>query len=282
MKRLYGLMLVLAVGGAVPPAADARGPAAVREQVESTLLVKGTVDIAANGEVLGYALEKPDALPASVRDLIGNTVPSWQFAPIELDPGTTRGRASMSLRLVARQLGKDRYRVGISGAQFGRQFGDNQVKSRQMRPPTYPERAAYAGLGGTVYTVLKIDASGRVIEAVAEQVNLRAIAPEAAMEQWRDILEKATLTTARRWTFDVAPAALESYPFVSVRIPVEFVAPGSKPTREGEWDAYVPGPHRQIPWNPELSGAGADAIASGQVSRIDPNAPRLLSALDPG
>ncbi len=278
MKRLFWMALLLVAAGA----AFAAGPGAVRKRIESSLLVKGTIDISAEGKVLGYALERDEALPAAVQRLVARAVPMWQFEPVELKTGTTRGRARMSLRLVARKLDEENFSVAIQGAQFGQEHVAGGLASKQMAPPRYPEDAQYAGVGGTVYLAVKVGRDGRVEDVTAEQVNLRVIASEPAMQRWRDVLEKASVRAARKWTFTPPTAGEDAdAPYWSARVPVAFIAPGAKEPRDDEWSAYIPGPRRSIPWYPEAQGAGADALAAGDVQMLGAG-PRLLTALDPG
>lgn len=270
-----GVLLGLLLSGAV----FAGGPGAVRKQIESSLLVKGTIDIGADGRVLGHALERRESLPAGVVGMIDQAVPQWRFEAVELREGTTRARAPMSLRIVAKKLDEDSFTVQIRGAQFGSYAPDETPSSRQMTPPRYPHAAAYAGVGGTVYTVLRIGRDGQVEDAVAEQVNLRVIASEAVMMRWRKVLAQAALHAARRWAFN-PPTKGEDVdaPYWSVRVPVDFIAPDQKQPLEHEWHAYVPGPRETIPWEPDASPMGADALVAGGVYPVG-RGPRLLTPL---
>jgi len=272
-----GLVLVSCVG-----VAFAAGPSAVRKQIESSLLVDGTIDINPDGSVAGYALPREKGLPSGIVEMIARVVPRWRFEPIKLANGTTRARATMSLRLVAKMLDKKNFSVEIRAAQFGGDTPGEALSAKSlMTAPRYPERAARAGVGGTVYTALKIGRDGRVQEAMAEQVNLRVIADEASMGRWRDLLAKAALRAAMHWTF-LPPTKGEEVdaPYWSARVPVDFVAPDTKQPDEHQWHAYVPGPRAAIPWRKDDSDAGADALAGGGVYPLD-GGPRLLTALNP-
>ena len=277
-KRFWvGLLLASLVGTAF-----AAGPREVRKQIESSLLVDGTIDINADGSVAGYALPRGTKLPAGLVGMIDRVVPQWRFEPVELRQGTTRARATMNLRFVAKKLDDGNFSLEIRAAQFGGGAPEESVSSlKRMNPPRYPEMAARAGVGGTVYTVLKIGRDGRVEEAIAQQVNLRVVADEASMQRWRDLLAKATLRAAKDWTF-LPPAKGEDVdaPYWSARVPVDFVAPGTKLADDHQWHAYVPGPRAQIPWRDGKSDAGADAFAAGGVYPLD-GGPRLLTALNP-
>lgn len=259
------LAAALAVSGAGNALAQTR--ADVRKQIETSLVAEGTIDITADGRVLDHALKRPDELPKSVVEMIARTVRQWRFEPVVLNPGTTRARAPMSIRLVAKKLDDGRFSVELRGAQFGTHAPDETVKSVKLTRPQYPDDALYAGVGGTVYVVLRVGRDGRVQDLVAEQVNLRAIAPERDMEHWRMILARAALRTARKWTFDPPKQGDDvDAEYWVVRVPVDFIAPDQHEPAEHEWHAYVPGPRAVIPWAADSSPA--DALAAGSVQPI--------------
>jgi hypothetical protein len=267
MKTWIAAMLAaaLAVSGAGSALAQTR--ADVRKQIETSLVAEGTIDITADGLVLDHALKRPDELPKSVVEMIARTVRQWRFEPVVLNPGTTRARAPMSIRLVAKKLDDGRFSVELRGAQFGTHAPAESVKSVKLTPPQYPEDAVYAGVGGTVYVVLRVGRDGRVEDLVAEQVNLRAIARERDMEDWRKTLARAALAAARKWTFDPPKQGDDvDAEYWVVRVPVDFVAPGQSAPAEHEWHAYVPGPRAVIPWAADSSPA--DALAAGSVQPI--------------
>jgi len=270
------LLFVACIGSAV-----AAGPGAVRKQVESSMLVTGTIDILADGSVAGHALPGSKGLTSDLVGFIDRNVSQWRFEPIELDPGARSARAKMSLRLVLKKLDDGKATVEIRGAQFGgsAQPQESLSAAGRMTPPSYPKNAARAGVGGTVYLVVKVGRDGRVADVVAEQVNMYVITNETAMQNWRDMLAKSAMRAARTWTF--TPPTQGDYadePHWSARVPVDFVMDGVKQAKEGEWESYVPGPRALIPWRSGDDGVGADAVASGGVHPIG-NGPRLLSKL---
>lgn len=278
-KRFWvALVLVAWVGSALA----AGGPAAVRKQVESSLLVNGTIDITADGAVAGYVLKDSEALPSGIRNMVASVVPKWRFEPIKLRSGARLARATMSLRFVAKKLENDDITIEIRGAHFSNEDLEQWISTqRPLAPPRYPREAALAGVGGTVYTVLKISRDGHVEEAIAEQVNLRIVADENAMQRWRDMLAKISLRAAKQWKF-LPPTTGDDVdaPYWSARVPVDFVAPGSERPKSHKWHAYVPGPQAVIPWRTGESHAGADALAAGGVYPLD-GGPKLLTALNP-
>ncbi|MFC3550656.1 protein tonB [Lysobacter cavernae] len=247
-------------------------PGDVRKQIESSLLVKGAIDINADGSVAAHTLERESELPVGIVAMIGKAVPQWRFEPIKLKEGTQRARANMSIRIVARKLDDGNFAVDIRGAQFGQEQPDTQtVRSKdRLTPPRYPEKAAYAGVGGSVYLVLKVGRDGQVIDAVAEQVNLRVVTNGYAMTRWRDMLAKSAMAAAMKWTFTPPTEGEEvAAPYWSVRVPVDFIAPGQAEPKDYAWTTYVPGPRQLIPWRTEISGAGADALVAGGVYPLD-------------
>ncbi|GHA82383.1 hypothetical protein GCM10007067_20430 [Lysobacter bugurensis] len=245
----------------------------MRKQVESSLVVKGTVDITADGRVLGYALDHADKLAPAVKQLLARTVPQWQFEPVTLDPDTDRGRAPMSVRLVAKKLDGGDYRIEVRGAQFGSHRRDHVVRSVSMSPPRYPMPALHARVGGTVYVVALVGHDGRVVEAAAEQVNLGVIASETEMAAWRRVFAQAAVGGAKQWTFEPpATGPNASAGRWAVRVPVDFVMMDDEsrpPPNEFEWRAYVPGPRMPLPWARDAESAeearSGDALASGTV-----------------
>jgi hypothetical protein len=277
-KRLWiGMLLAMWAG-----VAFAAGPAALRKQIESSLLVKGTIDINADGSVAGHALEREAELPSGIVGMISKTVPQWRFEPIELSEGKTRARATMSLRIVARKADDGNFIVRIRGAQFS-QERESLAAVGRLSPPRYPENAAYAGVGGSVYLALKVGRDGRVEDAVAEQVNLHVIARERDMPRWREMLAESALHSAREWRF-MPPTTGEDVdaPHWTVRVPVDFYAPDRKIPEAHQWQAYIPGPRQSIPWRQDndRTGISADALAGGNVHPMD-GGPRLLTPLDP-
>lgn len=270
------LLLVSCIG-----AATASEPAAVRNQVESTLLVKGMIDLDANGRVDGYTLERQETLPPGIIALFARVVPQWRFEPVQIGGKASATRESMSLRLVAKKLDNGNFRAEIRGAHFGQARPGESVSGANFSPPNYPEAAAKSGVGGIAYLVLKIARDGRVEDAVAEQVNLRVIDGKREMKLWRELLARAALQAATRWTFKPPTAGEEvGAKYWSVRVPVDFIA-GQHKIKDHEWQAYVPGPRQAIPWIADSSALpAADALAAGGVYPLN-SAPRLLTSLNP-
>lgn len=260
------------------------GPGAVRKQIEASLLVTGSIDIATDGRVGGYQLDQAERLPPAVTELLGSRVKQWRFEPVLVDGKPVRARTRMQLRLIAKPTGEDQYLVRVAGANFGEaRDGESPTSRGDKKAPRYPEVAARAGVGGTTYLVLRIGRDGRVEDVVAEQVNLRVVANERDMQRLRDLLAQSAVTAARAWEFNppVRGAEVDAR-FWSVRVPVDFVAPDQRvPNQAGEWTAYVPGPRRPVPWRDwDDAKLSPDAVAAGGVYPDRPTGPQLLTPLD--
>ncbi len=259
--------------------AFAGGREEVRKQVEASMLVTGTIDIDAKGAVLSYRVEQAEALPKAMLDVVDRRIREWRFEPVLVNGKAMPARSPMQLRLVTKQDGAN-YLLRISGATFGKVEGEESLARGKLRPPRYPESAVFAGIGGSVYLVLRVGRDGAVEDAVAEQVNLRVVGTEREMSGYRELLARAAIGTARKWMFNFPTQGEDAdAPFISVRVPVDFIATGRN-DKAGEWYAYVPGPRQPVPWrNWDADVQSPDAIASGGVYRDRPSGPRLISGL---
>ena len=263
------------------PEAHAAGP----DVVEASMQRSGTVSVDAEGRVTGHELKNAQAYPAGIRELVAQVVPGWRFEPVLEGGQPTAARADMHLRLVARPTADGSLAIALRGASFG-QPGGGRLRSRKMPPPEYPRDLMRAYVSGTVYLVLRLAPDGTVVDAFAEQTNLRKSGTRMEMEAWRQALERAALKKARHWTFswrEPADAADRS-----LRVPIDFVLGGSTGhaaiSRPGQWDAYLPGTHRRAPWLNEADYAastGFDALPNGSVQEIGSGL-KLLTPLNAG
>jgi hypothetical protein len=266
--------------------AFAGGRAEVRKQAEASMLVTGTIDIDTKGSVTAYRIEQADALPKAMLDIVDSRVRGWRFEPVLVDGEARPARAPMQLRLITRQDG-DRYMLRIGGASFSTYDEDDTEAPRRrggrLSPPKFPDLAVSNGVSGTVYLVARIGRDGSVEDAIAEQVNLRAIGTEKEMSQFRYLLAEETRRVAlRHWKFDFPTTGPDAdAPFVSVRVPVDFVFRGQQQEVPGKWIAYVPGPRQDVPWrNWDAAVQAPDAMLAGGLYPDRPKGPRLLTDLD--
>lgn len=276
VSRIVMLALMLAAGTVLAGTPDSRP---VRERVEASMLVTGTVDIDPDGSVSSWKLDQSEKLPPAVTELLAATIPGWRFKPVLIDGAPAAVRARTSIRMQARKLDGDNFLVEVAGAHFGSHKDADVPTSRRLTPPRYPEELAKARVGGIVYLVVKIARDGSVEDAMAEQVNLKTIASDPQMRRIRERFEASAVHTARRWTFN-PPVTPDDAPYWLARVPVEFIAPGLRETPYGEWSAYIPGERRVNPWVQEDDRVSPDMLAAGGVYPVGLRGPELLTPLD--
>lgn len=283
MKKAWIVALVVSL---LPLVAAAAIPdAEILRQVESSMLVKGTIEINADGSVNTLSIDQQDKFPAGLVDFVQKQAHGWKFEPVLVDGKAMRARSPMSVRVVARAVGEDSYSIAIRNASFdGEPPKEGEaLSSNWMGPPRYPDLVARSGASGTVYVVVKTDKQGRVVDAVAEQVNLRTIGTDKEMEAWRKALADAALKAARKWTFTPpVRGELADDESWSARVPCDFKMDDRSNFVYGKWDQYIPGPRQSIPWSEEdRPGFSPDSLAAGGVYMIGQNkGPKLLTALD--
>ena len=256
MKRLlYGVL-----GCLFATMALAGGPKSVRERVEDSMVITGTIAVTPQGTVLAYALDHPEKLPSAVSQAVSETLPRWTFQPVLRDGKPAASKARMSLRVVAQPIGGGNYRVAVHSAYFGDPGVD--VKPVRTVRIAYPRPAIRERLAATVYMLVRIDRSGKVVDAAAEQVNLQAIADDRTLERYRQLFAEVSVKGFRQWIYTPA-AASDPAPYRILSMPVNFsVNPGAQDAPYGQWQAYVPGPVQLVPWldDEKLLTGGADAL----------------------
>ncbi|MGO4221295.1 protein tonB [Lysobacter sp. TAF61] len=289
MARQGWLALALVLLGTVAQSqaqTRSRAPEEVRKQIVVTMLVTGTVDIERDGSVSGHAVDKVDALPESVVQLVDAAVATWRFDPVMAAGQAVAARNHFSLRVVGNQGDNGDFSLKIAGVSFGK--GDDEgipTRRGRLAPPRYPQGLAQGGIGGTVYLIVRIGRDGSVEDVIARQVNLRVAARPKEMERFRKEFADVCVTKARQWKFDPPKkgedVAASSW---SVRIPVDFYAPDRPQPAYGHWEAYVPGPRVAVPWRDNADDARdpVDAIAAGGVYSDNDTGPRLLTPAGQG
>jgi hypothetical protein len=276
MKRwLLGLSCMVMSGALL-----AAGPAAVRKRVQASMLVTGTIDVAPDGHVASYALDHPDKLPATVRDLLGKAIPGWTFEPVVVDGQPVTARSPMSVRVVAKPLDDGRYSIGVAGAVFGHgpDHSGRTLTAKDRVVPAYPPEALRARVAGEVYVLVRVDRQGKVAEALARQVNLRVIASDREMERWRGVLARASVNAIKHWTFTPPTVGKDAAaPYWQATIPVDFDLRGWGVSRAegrlsyGQWRPYVPGPVQPAPWaDKSLVAGAADAVPGDGIFQANP------------
>lgn len=268
MGRLLVAALALALLATASVAHAARPSKAVRDSIEASMLVTGTIEVDPSGRVERYEVDKRDALPRYVLQLLDQAVPSWRFEPTLDDGKPAHVKTSMRVRVAATKQGEDAVVLRISGASFGGiDRNDAQAardrESRRNHPPRYPRAALRLGVMATVYLVGRVDFDGTMQEVVAEQVNLRYLGSERVLDELRKEFAQASRRAAMHWTFAVPEDVDRSKAYWSVRVPVDFTINDFELPGYGEWDSYIPGPRTTAWWIEDGSHGGDSYIAGG-------------------
>lgn len=282
-RRLAGGLMVLLLALAAPAAAQTR--AGLMKELEASMLVKGRIDVAADGRIAGFSIQDPDQVdPLALRHVMRH-VPNWTVHPATVDGVPVASSSPFSLRLVARRIDDRNYTISILGVSIEEDLPvEARLRSDRMQPPRYPVDLLRAGGSGIVYVLLRIDASGRVVDTHVEQVDLTVLARPRQAEQVRKRLADATLEAAREWTYHVpATGPHAGKPDYVLRVPVQFVVNDGTAMTYGQWTSRVPGERRLAPWARAGDDAG-EARMAGIPGRpmLDGSGLRLSSALEPG
>lgn len=283
-KRKIGLAVLLSIL-CVGVTAQAGNTRAARKQVESSLLVNGSITIAPDGSVLAHTLDSTEELGDQLTKFVDGSIDKWRFKPVVVDGQVVTAKVPMSLRLVAKPTDDGNLSVAISNTHFGEWTDSSKsdnVHGAKLAPPVYPPAALRSGGKGTVYLIVQVGRDGSVLQVDAEQVNLRVIGSEGEMAMMRKWLAAAALRAAKQWTFTpptTGKSAIENSWLV--RVPVDFVLLGrgsSEAPKKGGWESYVPGPRNaNMPWAREkLKTAGSpDALSEGGVYSLEQGATLL-------
>lgn len=271
MRRIFVRMGCLMLLGLCTVVSATLGP-----RSWATMLLSGYVDIGPDGSVRDYAMDHPEKIPPAVLGVIRQAVSGWRFK-VNMT-GKVIARARMSLRMVARPLGRMKYSVGVEGVQFA---GDTATPAtlrfeRKTPAPRYPRDALGLRTAANVYVLVRIGRDGHVVDAGAEQVNFTLDCPSTSRAGLENQFAMASVRAVRQWTFHVPSKGPEANaPYWDALVPVRFVLNwdgGQSPSNAyGAWQTYQPGALRALPWlkSKSLVASAPDAIPDGQPSLLD-------------
>jgi hypothetical protein len=281
--------LALALGGSIvagAPAAAAQSSAAVRQTAEGGMVLTGQINIGTEGQVEGFALDQREKVAGDLASFVDRSVQTWRFEPIVRDGKPVHARTQVSIRLSARSGPDGNDMVTLESASFGEYDKDSteQVTAIKLQPPVFPTPAFDMGGRGEVMLIVQVGRDGKVMDVIAEQVNLRVAGDARQMQKLRDVFARQSVNTARRWTFRApTTGADKDEPFWTVRVPVNFDYADSKPDAGyGQWRVYIPGPRAEASWRSaeQREKDVAGPLAAGGVYMADVNnGPRLLTKL---
>jgi hypothetical protein len=240
-------------------------PAATYEMVAS-----GEVQIAPDGRVSDYRLESQ--LAPAVAELVNRAVRGWRFEPILQDGKPVIAKSALRMRLTAERAAKDSdsFVVRVVGIEFGA-----PDRTSGGKPPRYPDAAVSARLNAKVMLALRLDETGKVVEAVPYQTSLGARArSERDAEKWRRLFERASIAAAKTWHYDLTETIggkrIGTYalaPIVFSVIPHDQVA-----NQQDRWQGYIPGPIHELPWDFGRSDSADDPasrLADGEATALN-------------
>lgn len=272
--------------------ADAQTARAMRQHIESSMVVTGNIDIDSAGVVTAVVLDKQDALPSGIARFVHDAAMQWLFEPVVGAEGVpVAARAPMSVRVVARKVDEEKIEIAVRSASFTRYDAKDMtsVVFDQIRPPRYPESSVRAGVSGDTYHMLKIGRDGRVLDVALRQVNLRILADESSMSSWRRELARASESVLKRWTFRVPTEGPDKdAPYWVVTVPISYRLSNDKNSEAenyGTWTSYVRGPLQPVPWIDPAdvrNKMSPDALADGDLSMERRGGLKLLTPLDKG
>ena len=257
--------------------------AATRQDIESSAVVDGTIVLAKDGTVQTAVIDDAAKYGQPVADMVHNAALQWHFQPVLIDGQPVVAKASMHARVVLKQKPDGNYSARIKGVTFGDYNSTDTDTLRSTADtkkiqPRYPEVAIRARVQGTVYLALRVDRSGHVTDAVAEQVNLDKIGPENLITEYRKMLADAVLKAAHRWTYTIPTTGrLAKQDRWTARIPITFDLRPLGETTPVVWRTYVPGPYTPAPWVDKPDVGAADALADGGL-QTDGAGPTLIPA----
>lgn len=274
------LALLCAMAWAVQPT-QAQSAREMRDKAESSMQLKGTVDIQADGSVSAQTLDDVEKIPEVVVGLVQETVSRMRFAPVKVDGLPAQARARMELSVVAKPVGDGRSRLSVASATFDELDLESTARLRSdgLVPPRYPVDAMRMNGQGMVQVIVKIGPDGKVIDAFVEQVDLTSLGSAGKLAHIRRVLGEAAIEAARQWTFSPPTTGeLAGLPYWSLRVPTEFnLGYNHKPVPYGGWKSYIPGPRQQAPWITDENAQGADGAAGG--AHLSPSRFTLLTPL---
>ena len=274
-KTVLGVLLVIL-------AMAARG--ATRQDIELSAIVNGTIVLARDGTVQSAVIDDPAQYGQAIADFVHNTAMHWRFQPVLQDGQPVMAKASMHARVVLKQKPNGNFDARIKGVTFGDDDPNDtstlhNTADNKKIIPHYPGAAILAYVQGEVYLALRVDRSGHVTDAVAQQVNLDNVGPDNVLKKYRKVLADAALGAARHWTYTIPTTGkLAKRDSWTVHVPVIFNMEGKGVVAfDKVWKTYVPGPYTPAPWVDKPDVNAADAIADGGL-QSDGAGPTLLPA----
>ncbi|WP_424681274.1 energy transducer TonB [Frateuria sp. YIM B11624] len=251
--------------------------------LESSAVVDGTIVLSTEGTVQSAEVKDEAKYGKPIADMVRKAALQWLFYPVRREGKPVPAKVDMHVRVVLHKTADGNYSAYIKGATFGdmdRKSTDalRNTEANKRIAPRYPMDAIRAHVQGTVYLALRVDRSGHVTDAVAEQVNLVNIGPDSVLRQYRDLMAKATIEVAKRWTYEIPTTGpLAGRDSWTARVPVTYNLNDMHAPNTGRvWRTYVPGPYTQAPWSDKPDMDAVDAVANDGLRTEGADPMRLL------
>lgn len=246
-----------------------------------TMRVDGEIAIDPQGKVLDYRIDTK--LEPAVRAQLDKAIPKWNFMPVSIHGKPSAVKSKMRITMAAQEV-KSGYAVSVDNVVFS----DDRVptstmltmspgaepvadiSAKSMRPPGYPTGLMRVGIAGVVLLYVRITPEGKVGEVAAVQSALFNVkGRDGTMAEALNLLEKNTITAAKKWTFNVPARRASADPaMMTVAIPVNYVMDKKSNDTPGQWRVEVRGSRQSAPW---LAGSmltqqvGVSDLASGEI-----------------
>lgn len=240
------------------------------DDVEVSLSVDGTIDIDPEGAVVDYSLNTPVA--EGLRAAIDSRVRRWRFDPILVDGVAVSARTSMVFAIRADKVADERYQLHFGKPTFG---APSLVRGSQVGRGAvqYPREMLQFGVGGRVMLAIRIDETGRVVDAHPYQTSLDARPrTERQAKKLREAMERAIMRSVRHWRFEPGESIDGETRAVTAFIPVDFAVfrPGQATPKNVGWRAMLPGPVSPAPWHEQVPvDIDLDALENGVAASLD-------------
>lgn len=273
---------VASVAGMAEGVVAAPSMRALQDQVESSMRIKGSLDIGADGRVVAVRLDQQDAIPAGVVGFVKESMAGWEFEPTLQEGKTVPITTPVSLRVVGKVQGDGSARIEIRSASFVDYREDDLTRPARLSGsvPTYPVRTAGRGVAADVFLLIQVGRDGKVRNVAAEQVNLRVLVPPRQLDTVRTAFANSAIQAVRDWQFRIpTQGPLADRETWVVRLPVRYAdqpPSGDVPA----WEPYLPGPRQRAAWQqPERVTVAPDALGDGVYVAGDTRGPVLKTVL---
>lgn len=234
-------------------------PGVVREAENVyTMRVRGELAFDTLGKVVEHRyVTKID--PAVVAG-IDRAIAKWRFQPHVKDGVAVAVRTPFEVTLAGRLISAEKFEINVESARFGaaalpcddKTFCKRNAEMENApRLPNYPKGLLISGVSGMVLVYLKIDPTGRVIDASVGQSALFNVKGQMdVLSKARKNLERECLIYSKKvkWTAGTGDPVGGSDPNRMAAQPFVFKMAGTDVNNLGVWRLEARGPKQIAVW----------------------------------